>query len=367
MKVLIASHQGYPWGGLSEFIGGLVDSGLKDLVELSFVETSKGKKTFSSTGSFGISNILLSLFDVARFTREVITQKPTIVHITTAYSYSLYKHGVMVLIAKALKKKVILAPHCSMKKIITNKKSIYNQWAIKIISYCDALVVLSKEWLDIKGKVKNKHVFYLQNAIDLTPYVKMKRARKKCSESIGFLYLGHIGQQKGVFDLVDALKLIKNREVDNFELHIYGESLSKGEEEKIQIMVEKLDLGKNIFISHPIFGQDKFKAFQEADIYVLPSYHEGMPISIIEAMGAALPVIATNVGGIPDLVEHNKTGLLVSPGDTENLANAMINLLAQPDLRHEMGLAGRLKVLVNNDIEKYALNLVAIYKKIAFT
>jgi glycosyltransferase involved in cell wall biosynthesis len=251
-------------------------------------------------------------------------------------------------------------------KIFPNHKSIYTLWAKRIVSYSDALVVLSKEWLDIQGKVKNKQIFYLPNAINLSPYININRIEKELHESIEFIYLGHIGQEKGIFDLVDSSQLIKNLGIDNFKVKIYGEAISIGEVERIQMIVDSLDLGENILINHAIFGYDKLIAFHEADIFVLPSYHEGMPISIIEAMGAGFPVLASNVGGIPDLVDNGRTGLLVPPGNIEKLANALIRLISEPDLRREMGLAGRLKALMNNDIEKYAFDLFAVYNKVAF-
>jgi glycosyltransferase involved in cell wall biosynthesis len=86
------------------------------------------------------------------------------------------------------------------------------------------------------------------------------------------------------------------------------------------------------------------RVYADLDLVVLTSANEGLPVSLIEAMASARPVVATRVGGVPDLVEHGAAGLLVPPGNPRALAEAMVTLLADPERRREMGQAGRKRV-----------------------
>jgi glycosyltransferase involved in cell wall biosynthesis len=365
MKVLLVAHTGYPWGGVSQIYTDLLETELLQKVDLAFFESSPNKRSFSSTGSINRQNIFGFLIVCINYIKVIFHEKPSIVHIASAYGFSFLKHSFLIIIAKLWGCKVILAPHCSISVFIPKSK-VFFLWMKFVLNLCDGLIVLSGEWLRIKEIAPNPKIFLLKNAINLQKYLELIRSIKKQNEKVGIIYLGHIGSEKGIMDLIQAVKTINMRAIIGFELWIYGEDLHPGEIDDAKELAESLIIDSYIIFSEPVFGDKKLKVFQEADIYVLPSYHEGMPISIIEAMGAGLAIIATNVGGIPDLIEDGRTGLLVPPGDVDKLANALIKLITEPDLRLEMGLAGRSKAIMNNDIEKYAIDLFAVYKNVAF-
>jgi len=101
-----------------------------------------------------------------------------------------------------------------------------------------------------------------------------------------------------------------------------------------------------------------------SDIFVLSSHKEGLPYTIIEAMIAGLPVVATRVGGIPELVEDNVTGFLVPPGDPNTLAKALQNLLDSSNVRHEMGRAGRAKALMEFNLDDMLRKTRQVYDQV---
>lgn len=100
-----------------------------------------------------------------------------------------------------------------------------------------------------------------------------------------------------------------------------------------------------------------------ADFFVLPSLTEGLPMSILEAMAAGLPVAATAVGGVPELVVDGETGILVPPGDLEALAGAMAKLAGSPELRRRMGCAGRARVEAHFTLDGMAAQYEALYRE----
>jgi glycosyltransferase involved in cell wall biosynthesis len=134
--------------------------------------------------------------------------------------------------------------------------------------------------------------------------------------------------------------------------------------QRFQAMVKKFSLGNTIMFLDAVFGDKKVSALNDADIYVLPSHHEGMPISIIEAMAAGLPVVATNVGGIPDLIENNQNGIIVEAKAPDELANALITLIKDQSLRFTYGMSGRRRAIENNDINDYVNHLLEFYHSI---
>ncbi|MHC5717067.1 MAG: glycosyltransferase, partial [Nostoc sp.] len=102
----------------------------------------------------------------------------------------------------------------------------------------------------------------------------------------------------------------------------------------------------------------------QSQIFILSTHYEGLPISILEAMRAGLPVVATSVNGIPEEVEHGKTGLLVPRKDVQALANALQTLIQSPDLRQQMGEAGRQKFEQEFTVERMINETKAVYEKI---
>jgi glycosyltransferase involved in cell wall biosynthesis len=106
----------------------------------------------------------------------------------------------------------------------------------------------------------------------------------------------------------------------------------------------ELGLSDDVEVLGWVSGAAKQRVLAEGTIYVLPSYAEGLPISVLEAMEAGMPVVATAVGGIPDAIEDGAEGFLVSPGDINSLVNRISQLLQDSDLRSRMGLAAKMKV-----------------------
>ncbi|QHQ34075.1 glycosyltransferase family 4 protein [Algicella marina] len=148
------------------------------------------------------------------------------------------------------------------------------------------------------------------------------------------LFIGRLAAVKGVPVLLEAL-----RDVPELELVLIGDG-----PERRALEAEARELGGRVkFLGYQ--SQDAVaEALAEADMLVLPSFAEGVPVVLMEAMAAGLPVVTSRVAGIPELVEDKVSGLLVPPGDTAALAEALTTLVEDAGLRREMGEAGRAKV-----------------------
>jgi len=233
-----------------------------------------------------------------------------------------------------------------------------------ILSQCDAIIVLSSEWFAIREFTTKPKIILLTNSINLTSYLALDRSLNLASEEVHFIYLGHIGFDKGILDLIQAVQVLNKKGVQGFKVFLYGEDLYPGELISAKNLVKSLLVDDLIIFYEPVFGVKKMEVYKNADIFLLPSHHEGLPISIIEAMASGLPVIATCVGGIPDLVNDAKNGILVNSQSPLELADAMKLLIENKQLRYSYGDEGRKIASERHDVEKYVDQLVELYQDI---
>jgi glycosyltransferase involved in cell wall biosynthesis len=175
------------------------------------------------------------------------------------------------------------------------------------------------------------------------------------------LFLGRLGQRKGTYDLIAACAQVVS-DVPNFKLLLAGDGDSVGV--KTRAFASGVD--KNVEILGWIRGAEKERLLATAGVYVLPSYHEGLPMSILEAMAVGLPILSTNIGGIPEAVTDGVEGFLIEPGDVQGLAARLARLITDKQLAAEMGLAARRKALSTFSTDVVLPKLEKIYAEFGF-
>ena len=133
------------------------------------------------------------------------------------------------------------------------------------------------------------------------------------------MYMGEISKRKGGFDLLKAIVDNKEYFKDKLLLRIGGNEVDGDIKSYIR------EHGLESFVSYEgwIAGQKKIDCLNWEDVYILPSYNEGLPIAILEAMAYSHPIISTPVGGIPEVIKTGENGTLVKPGDTKAIADAI--------------------------------------------
>jgi len=174
-------------------------------------------------------------------------------------------------------------------------------------------------------------------------------------KDIILLHIGRFQPQKNHLLLIKAYEIAK-KEYPSISLWLVGDGPLRGRVEKL---VKEKGFERNVkFLG---VREDVAKLLSEADVFILPSDWEGVPLSILEAMAASKPVIATSVGGVPELVENGVSGILVPPGNPEALAKAILHLANDPDLRQRMGKAGQKIAIERFDISRTAREYEALY------
>lgn len=183
----------------------------------------------------------------------------------------------------------------------------------------------AKDWKSLYTRITAIH-----NGVGDITFMSRTDAREKLKLPQDALIIGSLGEltpNKNYSALITAIALLKTKSVAEFIVSIIGDG-ELAEELRIQSN-EELS-GGIVFEGYKQNGAEFLSAF---DIFVLPSLKEGLPYVILEAGKAGLPVVATNVGGIPEIIENNVTGLLVESNDTEAIARALLTYIENPQLR----------------------------------
>ena len=247
-----------------------------------------------------------------------------IIHIHSAAYSSFYRTNIFMNLAKIFQKKVILHIHAGDFKEFY-KKSSNKSFIIKELNRCDKIIVLSnswEEWFSFIGINKTK-ITVLNNIVDY-PVIKKEDEKHK---KITFLFLGKIEKLKGIFDLLSVITENKKLLENKILLRIGGSD----ENNQLQQYIKNNKLSKIVTFLGWVSGDKKIEELNKADIYILPSYFEGLPISIIESLSYGLPVIATPVGGISEIVHPGENGILVTPGNLEEIKNSLLFFVNNQD------------------------------------
>lgn len=214
----------------------------------------------------------------------------------------------------------------------------------------DAIIAVS-EFIAQQLPGKQVHVVYS----GVRPSEPIRRRDPDRPDSLVIGTACRIIKAKGVRDLVSTFAGL-NREFPTLRLEVAGAGPEEG---------SLFKLAQDLGLAHAVrflgWVDDLRYVLRTWDVFALPSYDEALPISILEAMAEGLPVVATNVGGIPELVENERTGFLVPPGDVDALRRALHRLIEHSELRAKLGDQGRLRAETKFSVEQMVAEIESIY------
>lgn len=247
-------------------------------------------------------------------------RKIRIVHIHTASYNSFRRSACFVNLAKKFHKKVVLHIHGGGFKEFYKTDPI---WIKNELKKADYVIALTDTWRQyFQEELGLPHVAVVNNIIS-NPRIK----EVEHDGRLHLLFLGFIIDQKGIFDLVEVIKEHKQDWDGKLLLHIGGSH----EVERLQKFIKDNNLDNLIQFEGWVSGDKKIYLLSLMDAYILPSYIEGLPISILEALSYGKPVITTLVGGIPEVI-NEKNGYLFTPGDCKTMYEIINTIIKQPDL-----------------------------------
>lgn len=178
---------------------------------------------------------------------------------------------------------------------------------------------------------------------------------------VELLCVGRLSSAKAQVLLVQVCASLRNEGLD-FKLTLVGDGPDRA---RIEQTIQKLNLGAHIQLTGALNQQAVRAWFARADGFVLPSLAEGIPVVLMEAMSSGVPCISTPVNGIPELIQHERTGLLATPGDIDSLTTQLRRLILEPALRRSLAQAAHAKVLADFDLPRNVAQLGRIFSQFA--
>lgn len=333
-------------GGISTLIGEILNSGLKDEFAIDYIESqAEDFKDFDK--------LILALKAIFLFVVKILTKNPKLVYVHIGSNASLYREPFFIVLAKIFGKKTVAHFHAGdVDEYLEKQSKIGRKFISWAISLSDKLIAVSKDSANKLQKLapKNK-IEIIHNAIDTKPFAFSPKRFEDRGENVQILFVGAMGKLKGETDLADAVKILAEKHT-NFRVSFLGFG-----SENLENYCKKLEIEKFIEFVGAVSSSERFAFFEKADIFVLPTYAEAMPMSVIEAMAAGLPIVSTTVGGIPELVGEAEEGFLVEPANVEKIAEKLSILIESKELRVKMGEKAREKVGKQLDFRVYTEKL----------
>ena len=236
-----------------------------------------------------------------------INKNIRIVHIHTASDNGFRRNALFVMLSHFMRRKVVLHIHSGRFNdyYLQNKKSVE-----RVLRKCDVIVALTEGFKDFYNKMGCDNVVVINNIVE----PPQEKAIHKLDNKIHLLYLGVITKTKGIYDLLDVIKEHQKEWEDSICLHVGGNK----EVDVLIKLIKDSQLENIVKFEGWVCDEKKVDLLNMCDIFILPSYTEGLPISILEAQSYGMYTIATNVGGIPEIVDSKK-GKLFEPGNKEQL------------------------------------------------
>lgn len=301
--------------------------------------------------------VLYGMKQIANFSRVV--DQYDLVHIHMSIKGSAERKMKYARIAKCHGKKVVIHIHgSSFLHYYQGLKPNKQKKLQRCLQTADCVLALSPQW-----KADLERTVGLNNCVMLLNGVSLKRfpAKNKpfASRNLDMLFLGRLGVRKGTDDLLLAMERMQKDGV-RFRCVMAGDGPVAEYKEKVRAM----GLEEQVTFAGWINGAEKLVLLEDARLLLLPSYHEGLPMSILEAMAAGEAIISTPIGGIPEAVHDGENGILVQPGDAEGLYQAISTLLNDPGKAEAMGRRSREIMDEKYDLKKLHEQLYAEYCRV---
>lgn len=310
--------------------------------------------THRDTNSFGKIAVAISAY--LRFSQMLKTSTIDLVHIHSSFGASFTRSLPFIRLAARAGIPIVNHIHAGDWSVFYDGASDKKKELIAgAYGSCSKLIALSHEWADLlEDVVPMSKIAVLEN---FTPIYDGSHTPDRASKRV--LYMGRLEEEKGADDLPEICYQVALN-IPDVKFVLCGEGPLKS---WIESEFAKRGLGKNLSCLGWIDGKDKLRILKSSALFLLPSHFEGMPMSILEAMGLGLPVVATDVGGIPQIVQSGSNGVLCAPGDTEAMASAIVKVLGDSGLYAAMSAKSK-SIAESHSIPVYSSELESIYDEV---
>lgn len=309
----------------------------------------------------GVRRVARHLAQRLRLGRALRDKPTAIVHLHTCSGFSFHRSSWDMRVAQKHGCSTILHIHgAQFDAYLERAMPVERHFVRRALERADRVIALSRGWRDILLKAApDSRIAVIENAVEIPSQRNPKPTGGPCR----FLTLTRMDSWKGIDDLLDASTILNRRGMD-FRLTLAGPEGSAGNAFQIRQKIEERGLSTRVEFAGPVVGAEKARLLASTDVYVQPSHNEGMPISILEAMAWALPVVATQVGAIPEIIDDDVHGLTIPPRNPMALAQAMGTLVADVPRRAALGNAGLALAATRFSQSRFREDLINLYDEL---
>jgi len=364
-RVLVLGPAPPPQGGIASVIQDWVTSDLSH--EYSFEVFPTYTQESPGTGRLGRQVDRARRF--AAYAIKLIRTRPDIVHVhsSTAFRSTM----VYLLVARLAGRKAILHVHGSDWRSFYPAQSRLVRWLRRLaLSLPHVIVVLNSQWVRwLLGIGISTEIRIVPNCLSDSPkpdpavLEAVRLDLRPQQDSFVVLIVAAICSWKGIFDLVEAIPSIV-RHCDAVRFVLVGGEEEPGAMKRLTDALEQGELGRWVRVLGEVDRERVTALLHAADVFLLPSWMEGMPISVLEAMRAGIPIIATDVGAIPDMIEDGESGLLIKPREPKQIADAVIRLAEDEVLRRALAEDCRKVFEERFELSECTKEMLALYREV---
>jgi glycosyltransferase involved in cell wall biosynthesis len=298
-------------------------------------------------------------FSVTIFVWRLAVDRPSVVHLHVASNGSFFRKFTLSLLARSFGVPVVAHVHGGgFAEFYAESPAVVQRAVRNLLARSSAVITLGATWSARLTSIEPKA------AVRVIPNSSRSRDavdQPGPGEPVRVLFLGRLGVHKGTFDLIDAWRkmLVELATETKPVLVIAGD----GDVDRARELVRELGLTETVELPGWIAPEEIPALVRSAQILALPSYYEGQPMSVLEAMANGLCVVTTNVGGIPDLIDDS-CGILLPPGDIDKLAGALRDVVTDRALRMRLGSASLARVREEFDIDVIWRRYDELYRQV---
>ncbi len=295
---------------------------------------------------------------IFRLCRILITFRPSLVYFTIVPTGKIfYRDALFTMLIKIFCRRVVFHLH---KRGIEEMAagSRHKRWLLRKTFKNVACICLSRKLTADIRTVYEPEPFVLPNGIEIVNNGLIERHNTPPR----ILYLSNLVKSKGIEVFLQSLADL-HKQGCRFQARVVGAPVDYSIEQT-KAFCAGAGIAHLVDVTGPKFGRDKFNELERADIFVLPSFTECVPLSILEAMQFGLPVVATSVGGIPDILQEGVNGLLVPPGSSKDLTARLKQLIVDKDIRLQMGHSARERFMQKYTLSKFYEGLTGIFEQV---
>lgn len=342
-------------GGIASVVSAIREGGFFDWAHVRYVSTH--------VEGGGVRKLRRFIAAVFTTLRTLISQRVVLAHAHVSSNGSFWRKATLLWIARRFGVPTIFHLHSGGFDTYASGStgSALRRWCIRrTLESSTVVIVLSERWAAwARGFAPESRIRIVGNPVQVLADATLPRKAGGDSTDAGrVLYMGLICDAKGSFDLLQAWARFRAR-VPGWRLLVGG----NGEVERFLAQAQSLGISDDVDYLGWVSGAEKERVLSIADVFVLPSYKEGMPVSILEAMVHGAAVIATPVGGVPDMMVNERHGLLVEAGDVGALADSLERMATLPELRKRLAAQAHEHVLASYSTETVLRRLKAIYRE----